>query len=177
GGGAGASGASGSSASLPHGALAGSGGSMGGIARSGTLSGAGAAAAASGLAGSEGTAESGTEGRPPSSNPSQTDVTVGSGSGYYSSGSVTGSTVTAFEGYDLVLMDLHLSPGGMDGYQTTAFIRSQPGGADIPVIAMTGAVGDDDKVRCQRAGMQGFLCKPIDKGQLAEVIVRYADSW
>ena len=71
--------------------------------------------------------------------------------------------------YDLVFMDLQLPD--MDGIKATHLIRDLPGAvAGIPIIAMTANVMDDDRRRCQEAGMNGFLPKPVRRNALAEVL-------
>jgi CheY-like chemotaxis protein len=72
--------------------------------------------------------------------------------------------------YDLVLMDCFMPR--LDGFETTCMIRN--GGVaginpDIPVIAMTGLSGDDNRQRCLDAGMSDHLCKPVT---LAELVLK-----
>ncbi len=68
--------------------------------------------------------------------------------------------------FDVVLMDLHMP--GMDGFEATAEIRRQekPFGKHTPILAVTAHAvkGDDD--RCLRAGMDGYLPKPISRASL-----------
>lgn len=85
----------------------------------------------------------------------------------------------AFEGFDLILMDLHLLPGGMDGYQCTQYLRTVLEGAyaGVPIVAMTGSVSAAEKSRCLASGMRGFLSKPIDKDELLDTIAKLTCSW
>ncbi len=65
--------------------------------------------------------------------------------------------------YDLVFMDC-LMPK-MDGYQTTAKIRSlatQVKNPNIPIIAMTSNDQEGDREVCIEAGMNDYITKPID---------------
>jgi len=76
--------------------------------------------------------------------------------------------------YDLVLMDCQMPE--MDGYEATRAIRSptsQVLDRNVPVIAMTGHTGADDREKCLAAGMDDFLCKPIVKKALVEVLGRW----
>jgi CheY-like chemotaxis protein/nitrogen-specific signal transduction histidine kinase len=72
--------------------------------------------------------------------------------------------------YRLVLMDCHLPV--MDGFQTTANIRSKegPSGQRLPIIALTANTLEVDRERCLAAGMDGFLSKPFDLRQLQGVL-------
>jgi signal transduction histidine kinase/CheY-like chemotaxis protein len=74
--------------------------------------------------------------------------------------------------YDLVLMDLQMPE--LDGLEATRRIRALPGpGAQVPIIAMTANAMRGDEERCLQAGMDGYVSKPIDRGQLLEQIARW----
>ena len=75
-------------------------------------------------------------------------------------------------GYDLVFMDLQLPD--MDGMEATRLIRSLPGAnADIPIIAMTANVMEEDRRNCEEAGMNGFLPKPVRRDALAALMAEW----
>jgi two-component system, sensor histidine kinase len=66
---------------------------------------------------------------------------------------------------DIVLMDLQMP--GMDGVQTTHFIR----GLDIRqpcIIALTANAYESDRQRCMAAGMDDFMAKPFRLDALGE---------
>jgi two-component system, sensor histidine kinase and response regulator len=68
------------------------------------------------------------------------------------------------EPYDLVLMDLQMPV--MDGLTATALLRSNPRYAQLPIAAMTANAMQEDRDRCARAGMNGFITKPFEPDDL-----------
>jgi len=73
--------------------------------------------------------------------------------------------------YDLILMDCQMPE--MDGYETTRYIRKQPGLFNIPIIALTAAAFPEDLARCREAGMDDHLSKPVSKDALHQAIARW----
>lgn len=74
--------------------------------------------------------------------------------------------------YDLVLMDCEMPE--LNGFETTRRIRDEGSGVlwhGIPVIAMTAHNDADDRKRCESAGMNGFVNKPVDAATLDSVIL------
>ncbi|MFK7986338.1 MAG: ATP-binding protein [Sandaracinaceae bacterium] len=69
----------------------------------------------------------------------------------------------------LVLMDCQLP--GMDGYEATRRLRAFA--PDLPVLAMTASVFEDDRARCLDAGMNGFVAKPLDRDALVKALARW----
>jgi len=69
---------------------------------------------------------------------------------------------------DLVLMDISLP--GIDGFEATKRIRSTPEGKDLPVIALTAHVMEEDRIRALAVGCCGFETKPIDFQRLQETL-------
>ncbi|MGA3190642.1 MAG: ATP-binding protein [Bryobacteraceae bacterium] len=76
--------------------------------------------------------------------------------------------------YDLVLMDLQMP--GMNGLETTAAMRKLPGYDAVPILALTADFSDELRERCLRQGMQAFLSKPVEAGELWSVVSRFLNA-
>lgn len=69
---------------------------------------------------------------------------------------------------DLILMDINIP--GLNGYETTTRIKSLPGLAEVPIIALTAKVMAGDRERALTAGCDGYIAKPIDVDRLPRQI-------
>ncbi|MDR3480131.1 MAG: CHASE domain-containing protein [Burkholderiaceae bacterium] len=74
------------------------------------------------------------------------------------------------ERYAIVLMDVQMPV--MDGFAATRLIRSALG-STVPVLAMTAGVTESERKQCIAAGMDDFIAKPIDLGQMFATIARF----
>ncbi|MCB1894313.1 MAG: CHASE domain-containing protein [Zoogloeaceae bacterium] len=75
--------------------------------------------------------------------------------------------------YGLVLSDIHMPY--MDGYQLAEAIRQEEakqGRARTPILALTANALKGEAERCQAAGMDGYLGKPVALSQLVEQLAR-----
>jgi two-component system, cell cycle response regulator DivK len=67
---------------------------------------------------------------------------------------------------DVILTDLNIP--GIDGYELTRRLKSDPRTSSIPVLAVTGYVPfTQDPARADRAGCDAVLIKPCDLDELA----------
>jgi CheY-like chemotaxis protein len=73
-------------------------------------------------------------------------------------------TAVQEEVFDLILMDVQMPV--LDGIEATRAIRALPEGSAVPIVALTAHAVGDERRRCEEAGMEGFLTKPIDPGLL-----------
>jgi CheY-like chemotaxis protein len=69
---------------------------------------------------------------------------------------------------DVIVMDLSLP--GMDGWEATRRLKSEPQTRDIPVIALTGHALTGSEHTAREAGCDAFLTKPCAPAVLGQEI-------
>jgi PAS domain S-box-containing protein len=69
---------------------------------------------------------------------------------------------------DVVLLDIGMPD--LNGYETARALRAAPGGERLELIALTGWGHPDDKRRAAEAGFDRHLTKPVDPGELEELL-------
>ena len=74
---------------------------------------------------------------------------------------------------ELVLMDLRMPV--MDGYEATRRIKALPGGAGVPVVALTASAFAEDRLRMERAGLDAHLRKPFRPDELLTAVAAWTD--
>ena len=70
--------------------------------------------------------------------------------------------------FDAVLMDIQMPE--MDGYEATKIIRGDSRFTSLPIIAMTAHAMKGDEEKCLKAGMDGYISKPINQERLFYII-------
>jgi CheY-like chemotaxis protein len=79
------------------------------------------------------------------------------------------------EMYDLILMDMSLEE--IDGCQCTGMIRDMNDlGKNVPIVAVTGHVSDEYRVRCIESGMNDFLPKPFGVDDFGAMLDKWTKS-
>ena len=81
--------------------------------------------------------------------------------------------LAALEGasFDLILMDVNMP--GHSGIEVVKLYRFMEGARRVPVIAVTAYATAETREECLEAGMDDFLTKPFETGQLVALINRY----
>jgi len=71
--------------------------------------------------------------------------------------------------YDLILMDMQMPVmGGID-----ATVKLRATGYTRPIVALTANALKEDRDKCQQAGVDEYLTKPVDLNRFNEVLKRY----
>jgi signal transduction histidine kinase/ActR/RegA family two-component response regulator len=72
--------------------------------------------------------------------------------------------------FDVVLMDIEMPL--MDGFECAAGIRrrEQNAGGHLPIVAITAHAANGDKERCERAGIDEYVTKPLHPRELFHAI-------
>jgi PAS domain S-box-containing protein len=73
--------------------------------------------------------------------------------------------------FDAILMDIHMPE--MDGFEATQRIRLQEQFKNIPIIALTAGVTQEEHQHCLNCGMNDFVAKPIVPEQLITTLSRW----
>jgi len=78
----------------------------------------------------------------------------------------------AEEEFDLVAMDMQMPI--MDGLEATERIRASEkrSGRHVAIVAMTANAFEEDRERCRRAGMDGYIAKPVSYKSIEMEIAR-----
>ena len=74
--------------------------------------------------------------------------------------------------YDLVLMDCQMPE--MDGYEATRHIREMDGPVShVPIVAVTAHAMVGDRERCEEAGMDDYITKPVTAAAIEAALQRW----
>ena len=72
---------------------------------------------------------------------------------------------------DAVLMDMRMPV--MDGFTATRLIREELGLTELPVIAFTASVLDDQQAAARAAGVNDILAKPLNLEEMAVLLTKW----
>lgn len=72
---------------------------------------------------------------------------------------------------DLIFMDILME--NLDGLQTMQIIRKKEKNSDIPIIALSANVFDEDKKQALNSGANDFLPKPVEEKDILLIVAKY----
>ncbi|WP_434339762.1 ATP-binding protein [Motilimonas cestriensis] len=75
------------------------------------------------------------------------------------------------QAFDIVLMDCQMPI--LDGYEATKVIRQIPEFIDLPIIALTADVMQDEKIYAIEIGFNAHIAKPIDMDNLKATLIQF----
>ena len=75
--------------------------------------------------------------------------------------------------FDLILMDVNLGKGKMNGVETMHQIRANPKTRNLIIITVTSYALPEDKERFLREGFDAYIPKPVDRQILVKTIHQY----
>lgn len=79
--------------------------------------------------------------------------------------------LAAAHDYALILMDVQMPD--IDGLAATRQIRALPGRQEIPILALSANVFQEDRQAALAAGMNDFIAKPVDTQQMYRTLRRW----
>ncbi|MFL5538550.1 MAG: response regulator [Longimicrobiaceae bacterium] len=72
---------------------------------------------------------------------------------------------------DLILMDISIPL--IDGWEATRILKSEPGTAHIPIIALTAHALATDRAKANEVGCDGYLAKPCEPRRVVAEVERF----
>ncbi len=74
---------------------------------------------------------------------------------------------------DLILMDMQLPK--ISGYDAAQVLKSQPGTAHIPIVALTAHAMENERERAMASCCDGYITKPINTRAFPDLMRQYLD--
>lgn len=71
---------------------------------------------------------------------------------------------------DIVFLDIHVKP--LDGFAMLRILRGMERFKDVPVVALTASVMNEEIAMLREAGFDGCLAKPLDVGTFPDTFRR-----
>ena len=75
--------------------------------------------------------------------------------------------------FDLIFMDINLPE--MNGFEAAKYIKTKINNVlkqQIPIVALTAAVTEDEKNKAEKAGMAFFISKPFKENEIIDIIIK-----
>ncbi len=73
--------------------------------------------------------------------------------------------------YDIIFMDCYMPQ--INGFEAARRIREHPGTGEVPIIALTASITEEDRTRCLEAGMSDIIGKPVRSNVLETLFKRW----
>jgi CheY-like chemotaxis protein len=75
----------------------------------------------------------------------------------------------------LILLDIKMPK--LSGFDVLSWMQRQPSLAKIPVVIFTASARDEDQSQAQQLGAAGYRAKPVDFGELVDIIRDVDARW
>lgn len=73
---------------------------------------------------------------------------------------------------DVILLDIHVKP--YSGFEMLEMLRKMNGFADVPVVALTASVMNEEVQRLKQVGFHSVISKPVDVDTFPSLLQRIA---
>lgn len=71
---------------------------------------------------------------------------------------------------EIIFLDIHMAP--LNGFEMLRLLRESDEFYDVPIVAMTASVMNEEVAQLQTAGFDGCIAKPIDKNEFPHLLER-----
>lgn len=80
------------------------------------------------------------------------------------------------EDFDIILMDVHLGKGKIDGTKVLKAVKANPRYKDVRIIAITSYAQPEDEDRFLNDGFDDYFAKPVEIHKLIERLNQYLEN-